>query len=419
MILILSLIIGSFSQALTPKPAPKQAKKITFINATVHVGNGKVLENAQLSFSNGTINMVGYSKMPYTGDEIDLKGAHIYPGLILMHSNLGLTEIDAVKATRDFNEAGIINPSVRSIIAYNTDSERIPALRNNGILLAQVAPMGGLVSGTSSVVQLDAWNWEDAIVKEDNGLYVSWPNRWSRSSQRNTIGSKLEPSKTYEKNVSKIKALFEDAKVAGENTNNLKLNAVKPVFSKQKKLFVIANDPKSIVESIDYFLSLNIQPVLVSGQAAVQTLDYLKKNNISIVLSQVHGLPGRNDASIDAAFQLPAILDNAGLQVGLSYSGTMSSRNLSFTAGTAVNYGLKPEKAIQLMTLNNAKILGIDDKYGSLENGKSATFVISKGDILDMRSHNITDAYIDGRKINLHSRQQELYERYKKKLKQD
>ena len=415
-LLIVSLCFTSATWALTPEPAAASKDRVTYINATVHVGNGQVLEGAQLSFANGIIDRVGYFKMPYTGDEIDLKGAHIYPGLILPATELGLTEISSVRATVDFRERGDMNPSVRSLTSYNTDSERIPATRFNGILLAQTTPAGGLVSGTSSVVQLDAWNWEDAAVKVDDALHVNWPTRWRRSFDIGTFGMVLREDKNFAQKVEKIKSLFADAKSADADTNNLKLKAVQSTFDGSKQVFVYTNDPKAIVESIDYFMSMGIKPVLVTAQAAEHTLGYLKKHDVSVILNRIHALPQKNDDSIDAAYRLPGLLDNAGITVGLAYNGSMSARNLSFTAGTAIAYGLKPEKAVQLMTLNNAKILGIDDQYGSLEAGKSATLFISSGNILDMRSHAVTEAYIDGRKIDLNGRQQQLYERFREKL---
>ncbi|WP_395375094.1 amidohydrolase family protein [Marinicella sp. W31] len=413
---IISLFLVSNAWALTPTPAAESKDRVTYINATVHVGNGKVLEGAQLSFANGIIDRVGYFKMPYTGDEIDLKGAHIYPGLILPATELGLTEISSVRATVDFRERGDMNPSVRSLTSYNTDSERIPATRFSGILLAQTTPAGGLVSGTSSVVQLDAWNWQDAVVKADDAIHVNWPTRWRRSFDIGTFGMVLKEDKKFAEKVEKIKSLFAEAKSADSNTTNLKLKAAQPTFDGSKKVFVYTNDPKAIVESVDYFMSMGIKPVLVTAQAAKYTLGYLKKHDIPVLLNRIHALPQRTDGSIDEAYRLPGLLDNAGLTVGLAYAGSMGARNLSFTAGTAIAYGLKPERALQLMTLNNATILGIDTQYGSLETGKSATLFISSGDILDMRSHDVTEAYIDGRKIELHGRQQELYERFREKL---
>lgn len=403
------------AQALTPIPAAEQSQEVVFTNATIHVGNGKVLENAQLAFNAGKITRVGHFKMAATGNEIDLKGQHIYPGFILSNSNLGLTEVDSFKATRDFSETGQMNPNVRSLIAYNTDSERIPPLRFNGVLLAQTTPSGGLVSGTSSVVQLDAWNWEDAAVKVDDALHVNWPANWRKQFDWSTFTMQLKQDKNYGKKVQAIKSLFEDAQNS-QDSNNLKLAAVQPVFSGKKKVYVHSNNPKAIIEAINYFKSIDVKNlVLVTGQAAATIKDFIKASAIPVIVESVHSLPSSNERSIDAAYALPVELAQAGIEVALSYPGSMSSRNLAFTAGTTVAYGNDKETALSMITLNPAKILGIDKDYGSLEVGKSATLFISEGDALDMRGNILVDAYIDGRKVELHTRQQELNDRFAKK----
>lgn len=411
------LLIGLHAQALTPVPNSEKPVEKVFINANIHVGNGQVLNNAQFAIVEGVIKRAGYYKMAYTGDEIDLKGQHIYPGFILTNTNLGLAEIDAVRATVDGSETGQMNPNVRSIVAYNTDSERIPTMRFNGILLAQTTPRGGLISGTSSVVQLDAWNWEDAAVKTDDAMHINWPAEWNKHFDFSTFTMQLKQDEKYLQKVAKIKLLFADAK-ADTTDNNIKLNAIKPVLKGQTKVYIHANNPKSIIDSINYFQSIGIEDlVLVTGQAAGMVIDFIKTTGVSVILESVHTLPQQSDGSIDSAYALPAQLIDAGILTALSYPGSMSSRNLAFTAGTTAAYGNDVTEALSMITLNAAKILGIDDKYGSLEIGKSATFFISDGDALDMRGNLIKEAYIDGRQIELNTRQQELYQRYKDKYK--
>jgi len=406
------------SVALPPAPNEHVSDKKVFINATIHVGNGEVLTDAQFAISDGKIIQSGHSKAMYTGNEIDLKGMHIYPGMILTNTNLGLTEIDSFKATQDANETGQINPNVRSLVAYNTDSERIPTMRFNGILLAQTTPSGGLVSGSSSVVQLDAWNWEDAAVKADDGIHVNWPAKWAKKFDFATFTMQLKKDDKYSSKVQKIKSLFEDAKV-DQSTTNLKLNAIKPIINGERSLYIHSNNPKSIIESIQYFKSIGINKlVLVSGQAAGQVIDFIKQAQVPVIVEATHSLPQLSDDSVDAAYRLPVLLQNAGILTALSYPGSMSSRNLAFSAGSTVAYGNNTETALQLITSNPAKILGIDNQYGSLEVGKSATFIITEGDALDMRGNVIKEAYIDGRAIELNTRQQELYQRYKDKYNQ-
>src|SRR4051812_30945323 len=177
--IFLSILIFSFLVSHAQEnvyPAAKQSQAIALTGATVHVGNGQVLNNATVVMVDGKITAVGTNvSVPAGAQKIDASGKHVYPGLILSSSNLGLVEINSVRATNDVQEIGEMNPNVRSIVAYNTDSKIINTLRSNGILLANIVPEGGLLSGSSSVVQLDAWSWEDAAYKTDAGIHFNMP----------------------------------------------------------------------------------------------------------------------------------------------------------------------------------------------------------------------------------------------------
>ena len=171
----ITLLIMSFSLVVFAQqtPAPIQNKTITISGATAHIGNGTVIENSIITFENGILVAVvdaTTSKIALRGTIIDATGKHVYPGFIAANTTLGLVEIDAVRQTRDKDELGEFIPNVRSLIAYNAESKVVESLRPNGILIAQITPRGGTISGTSSIVQLDAWNWEDAAVKEDDGF---------------------------------------------------------------------------------------------------------------------------------------------------------------------------------------------------------------------------------------------------------
>lgn len=414
LLLTLSLLIStSITWALSPKPADKQTKEVVYHNANVHVGNGQFLKGATIAFNEGKITRVGYFKMKWNPTDIDLKGKHVYPGFILPNTNLGLDEVSSVKATRDSRETGQMNPNVRSIIAYNTDSEIAPTLKFNGILLAQTTPQGGLVSGLSSIVQLDAWNWEDAAVVIDDAVHVNWPSAKRASFDWSTFTMKYEKNKQYDSQLAKIKSLFNDAKLMKKGNANLKLNAVSPVFTSSRQVFIHTNDPKSIIESITYFQNVGVKnTVLIAQQGALPVMGFIKESGVPVIVGSTHAMPKRDDSSVDAGYTTAVKLHQAGILTALGYPGAMSSRNLAFTAGTLVNYGLEKEQALMLITGNTAKILGIDKSYGTLESRKSATMIITNGDVLDMRSSNIETAYIDGRKIELHGRQQELEQRY-------
>ena len=419
------VLIGmvSISHALAPQPAEKQKQEVVYHNANIHIGNGQILKNATIAFDSGKISRVGHFRMAWQKTDIDLKGKHVYPGFILPVTNLGLTEVEAVKATQDGQETGKINPNIRSLIAYNTDSEITPTLKFNGILLAQPTPQGGLVSGLSSIVQLDAWNWQDAVVVTDDAVHVNWPSSMKAKFDFSTFTLKVQENKDYASQLEKVTALFMDAKsradLKGDKLVNLKLDAVVPVFSASRKVYIHTNAPKSIVESINFFQKIGVDHlVLVAGQGVEPVIGFIKQSGVPVIVSSAHSLPKREDSSVDDGYTVAIKLHKAGVLVALAHSvdsGVMSARNLAYAAGTLVNYGMEKEQALQLITGNTAKILGIDKKYGTLEVGKSATLIITEGDALDMRTNILDAAYIDGRKLNLDGRQQKLNQRYLEK----
>ncbi|MFK8165550.1 MAG: hypothetical protein AB8H12_24090, partial [Lewinella sp.] len=208
LIVLLLFSIGTTAQAQNPVPAADQSKPVMLRSATIHIGDGTVLENADILFDDGKILDVGKElTSPAEADILYMEGKHIYPGLIALNSQLGLTEIGAVRSTNDQRETGRVNPNARALIAFNTDSQVIPTVRSRGVLLAQITPVGGMVSGRSSMVQLDGWNFEDAVVGEDDGVHVNWPRRNSWSWQTRTIGE----NKNYPKQVEGLMDFMREA----------------------------------------------------------------------------------------------------------------------------------------------------------------------------------------------------------------
>ncbi|MER3470063.1 MAG: amidohydrolase [Chitinophagaceae bacterium] len=424
-ILFSGFLLKSFSQE-TVYPAPKQAQPILITNGTVHVGNGQVLENASVLIVDGKIAGVGTNvTAPAGAKTINAAGKQVYPGMILSNSNLGLVEVPSVRASNDVREIGTINASIRSIIAYNTDSKVTNTLRPNGILLANIVPQGGLISGTSSVVQLDAWNWEDAAYKMDNGVHFYMPTliaapRGFRAFAALQGQAPADPVKQGLEQIEGVKQFLKEAKAYNGNTSyeetNLKFAAVKGLFDKSQKLFVHANTVKQMLIALDFVKELGLDMVIVGGSDSWQIADLLKQNNVPVILNQLHNLPTLDDDDVDQPYKTPAMLQKAGVLFSINDDDKDTrSRNLAFNAGTAVTYGLTKEQALAAITLNAAKILGIADRTGSIEVGKDANIVISNGDILDMRSNIITDAFIQGRQISLDNKQHQLYEKYKYK----
>lgn len=408
-------------------PAVRSIQKIIISNGTIHVGNGQVIENGTIEIADGRIVRVSADSAVSQDNAkvIDAGGKHVYPGLILPVTDLGLREISGgVRGSNDYQELGDINTSIRSIVAYNTDSKIINTLKANGILLAGITPQGGTISGSSSVVQLDAWNWEDAAYKPDNGMHLNMPafiNRPSRFAlPPNMPPAANDPSRDALNKIDEIKSFFRQAKAwlqdPSNKETNLKFEAVKGLFNKTQKLFVHATQVKQMLIAIDFVKEFGFDVVLVGASESWQIADLLQQNNIAVILSDEHALPTTEDDDVDQPFKTPAILQKAGVLFALNDEhGESRYRNLPFNAGTAAAYGLTREQALQAITLNPAKILGVDDKTGSLEPGKDANIVICEGDILDMRTSKILNAFIQGREVSLDNKQHQLYERYKYK----
>lgn len=407
----------------TVYPAKPQQGLVFLKNATIHVGNGQVINGGTIGFNGGKIIAVG-ANVAIPMDDVkvfDLQGQHVYPGLIAPESSLGLTEVESVRATNDYEEVGEINPSVRSIVSYNTDSKVIATLRTNGILLAHAVPQGGLISGSSSVVQLDAWNWEDAAYKTDNGIHFYMPRLMARSNPfgSSAAGPSNDAVKAAMAKIDEVKAFFRAAKgylaEAKHSETNLKYEAVKGLFDRSQKLFIHCDLVKELIVATDIAKEFGFDVVIVGGTDAWLITDVLKKQNIPVVLAQPHSLPVMADDDVDQPYKTAAQLQKAGILFCISNEGFWQQRNLPFNAGTAGAYGLSKEEALSAVTLNPAKILGIADKTGSLEVGKDANIVVSTGDILDMKSSVITRAYIQGREVSLEDKHKQLYERYKYK----
>ena len=412
----------------TVYPAPAQKGLIFLKNGTVHVGNGQVLENATIKIDNGKIVGIGQN-MPIPADDVkvyDVSGQHIYPGLILSNSALGLKEIGSgVRGSNDFQEIGDVNPNIHSANAYNADSKLINVLRSNGVLLANVVPQGSLVTGTSSVMQLDAWNFEDAIYAKDNGMHMDMPTMLSRPSGRAAFIAMLtgqvlpqtDATKDALNTLDAVKAFLREAKAYAEEpvhaNANLKLEAAKPLFDKKQKLYLHANEVKQMLVAIDFVKEFGFDVVIVGGTESFQIADLLKQNNIAVILDQEHRLPSMDDDDVDQPYKTPAVLQKAGVLFALNDDDENTRyRNLPFNAGTAAAYGLTKEEALSAITLNAAKILGIADRTGSIEVGKDANIVVSRGDLLDMRTNQVTHAFIQGRKLDLTDKQKQLNERY-------
>jgi len=253
---------------------------------------------------------------------------------------------------------------------------------------------------------------------------MSWPNNFSRGRWWLGEDPAMKINDSYEEQITELQDYFNASKTHNSGDKklvNLPYEALNGIFNGSKKLYIDVDDEKGITDAINFAKQQGVEDlVLIGCYEAMKVADLIKKNNVSILVRRPHTTPQSTDDDYDKPFKLAAELTKKGITVALQAAGQMermNSRNLPFYAGTVAAHGLAREEALKLITLNPAKILGIDADYGSLEVGKSATLFISEGDALDMRTNIISRAFIDGRDISLESHQTELYKRYSEKYK--
>lgn len=423
----MTMIVVLLSIASTPVPAKKQEKPIVLVGGTIHTVSGGVIENGMILFDKGKITAIGKSVViPANAEKIDVSGKHVYPGLINAASNIGLNEIEAVRATIDISEVGKINPNVRTESAVNPESELFPTNRANGITVSHVVPGGSLIAGKSAAMMMDGWTNDEMTLKAPIGLYVNWPSmRISRSPF--VRQSEEEQKKAIAQNMKELHNAFADAraylkakKADGEkHKTDLRWEAFAPLFEKKMSLIVAANDIMQIQSAVQFAKEHNVSLVIYGGRDAWRVTDLLKENNVSVIVDVVHALPSRRWEDYDLPFTVPLKLHQAGIPFAIAGGGnsTMNERNLAYQAATAAAYGLPKNVALQSITLNAAKILGIDAMVGSLDIGKDATLIVTNGDPLEITS-NVEMEFIQGKKIDLRSRHTDLWHKYQEKYRQ-
>ncbi|MGI5308768.1 amidohydrolase family protein [Rheinheimera sp. WS51] len=404
-------------------PGVAQQGPILLTGLTVHTVANGVQVDTDVLIEQGKIAAIGKDlTAPAGANVMALDGKHLYPGLIALANQLGLIEIEAVRATNDTREVSNTNPDIRAKVAYNADSEVIPTVRSNGFTHSMIYPDGSMLMGQSTLMQLDSWNYQDAITKDDTGLHVNWPNA-------DTIGSRWNPKpadevrKSNQKQLAQLQQYFAEAKAyydaeqAGLNYGkDSRWHAMLAFFSGDLPLFVHAHDARQMQQAMLLAKKYNVSLTIVGGRDSWQIADQLAANNVSVIYTAPFGLPSRVDEQYAQAYKTPAVLQQAGVNFALSLDGYWDTRNLVFAAGQAINYGLTPEQALRSVTINAAKIAGTEATLGSIEVGKAASLVVSEGDIFDYISHKVSHMWIDGREVDLNNRNKQLYNKYKQRM---
>ncbi|MYC92443.1 MAG: amidohydrolase family protein [Gemmatimonadetes bacterium] len=425
---VLWALVPAMIGAQVRMTVPPQSEPVALQGATIHTVTSGVIENGTILLENGVITAIGTDvDIPAGARVVDVTGKHIYPGLIDAFSTVGIAEIGAVDVSNDINELGDFNPNVRADIAVNAESRHIGTTRSAGVLTTLTTPGGGLVSGMSSALALEGWSWEEMSMQSAAALNVNWPNP-NPGRFRGFGGFRFGPQEdrpSYEEQVEQLKDFFgearayRDAVAAGaEVRSDSRYAAMIPVFDGEIPVVVAADDAAQINDAITWAQQEGLRIVIRGGQDAIHVADRLVAEDIPVILTSTMAAPGRQYEGYDGAYSMPARLHEAGVRFAISGgSGALYSNRLPFEAGVAVAFGLPEEEALKAVTINPAQFLGLDDRIGSLEPGKQATFLITTGTPLDMTS-DIEQAYIQGRELDMTDIQKFFFEKYMEKVRQ-
>ena len=425
-ILIAFTILSASTFAQNPAQPP--SGPIALTDANIFPVSREPIEAGTLLIEDGKIKAIGKDiAIPEGTKTISLEGKSIYPGFIESHSQLGLTEFAAVKATNYFREPGDINPNVKALVSINMENVILPVTRSGGVLVALSAPSGGMISGRSAIVQLEGWTYEDMAIKPVTTMQVNWPLQsippgLAARLKKDKLKEEKEEIEEHKEELMKFFAMAKAYHEGRSQTENRpafdsRLEAMRDVIAGKVPMMVRADRAAEIRDAVAFAVKEKLKIIIIGGYDAQQCAELLKEHDVPVIVSATHRLPLRRDDRHDASYTLPARLKAAGVKYCISStdrSETWNTRNLPFHAASAQAYGLDPNEALRSITLSAAEILGIDDRVGSLEVGKDATLIVTSGDPLEAVS-TIDRAWITGREIDLTNHQIKLYEKYKDK----
>jgi imidazolonepropionase-like amidohydrolase len=410
--------------------------------ATVHPVSTAAVENGSILVRDGRIVGIGRNLAAPKGVKIiEGKGMHVYPGMIDSATEMGLSEIGAVRESVDTGELGDFNPQLKAESAVNPASEHIPVTRANGITTVITLPMGaggegggrrggrtGIITGQAALIHLDGWTWEEMDVKKTAAMAMRFPTIFTRPSRfggdegpPGIVGrsSYAESKKTYETQLHDLKEFFENARryqKAKENKDpsfktDLKYEAMLPVLEGKVPLVAMTAHERAIRDAVKFADEQKVRLIIGEPKELGKMGPELKAKNISAILGPTLALPEREDDPYDAAFTLPNEFYKAGVKFAFGSFGNQFARNLPYQAATAIAFGLPYDEGLKAVTLNAAQIWGVADRIGSIEEGKWADLMVTDGDPLETKTQ-VKQLFIKGKNVDLDNKHKRLYEKY-------
>ena len=398
-------------------------------NASIIPVEGEPLQDADLLIERGKIAAMGKGiAAPDGATIIDASGMFVYPGFIDAHTHLGLSEIPAIASTVDMREIGKENPELEVAWAINPHSVHFKTSRVNGTTAALVAPSGGTYPGMSALVKMDGWTIDEMLVKEEATSFINFP-----MSPRQTRSSRMGPQSQSQidvtaKLVEKIQEYLNEVrrylwlrKQAEENPGitapalNPKYEALAPVLDGTLPVIISVEKAKDIELAIQFVKEEKLKAIFRGCIQGGKVADKIKEAGIPVIIDDLYTGPLEPEDGYDAPFRNVSELANAGVQICFSsgYDPALG-KDLIYHAARAVAFGLDRDEAIKALTINPARVFGIDDRMGSLVVGKDADLFITTGDPLDLRSE-VKHLFINGRDMDLDNWWKLLYDTWRKR----
>jgi imidazolonepropionase-like amidohydrolase len=420
--------LGSFN----PPPGPQGTYAIR--NARIVPVAGPEIASGTVVISGGKIQAVGAGvSVPAGAQVIDATGLTVYPGMMDAGTSIGLAEISqGANATVDVAETGNFNPNAQAIFALNPHSAHVGVARVVGITHAISRPTGGVISGQAALVNLAGSTAPQMAVVPNAAMVIELPRSgfggrrggggFAFAAAQNT----QDVNRTRQLQLDSLKALLKDAAAYGDvhdayakdrsvprpRQDVVLASLVAAVRGRQPVLFV-ADRANDIREAVTFAEENKLKPIILGGREAWMVAPFLKQHDVPVLLGTVMDLPSREDDPYDVNFSAPSKLAAAGVRFAIT-SGDQGAevRNLPYTAGMAAAFGLSKEDALKSVTLWPAQILGVGDRFGSIEVGKVANLVVTSGDLLEART-DTKYLFIDGRPVPLDTKHTELNRLFK------
>lgn len=387
---------------------PKNTENMGFaiIGATIHPVDRPDIPNGSVVVRNGKIESVTEGPgIPADVQVIDATGMHVYPGLIDAGTTLGIAEIELVEVTQDASEIGHFQPDLRAGIAVNVESELVEVARAGGITSAFLRPQGGIIAGQCSLIQTAGWTPEEMVRNYTAALSLNWPSD-EKDHQR------------LQRFVKECR-LYDAARSAKETANatlrDPRYEAMRPYINGKKRIFVEAHSRQQIAEALLWAEEEKLKIVITGGTDAWKLAPELKARKVPVIVGPVMRSPVETWDPYDASYANPGRLFEAGVQFCIRSDNASNSRNAPLEAARAVAFGLPEAEALKSVTLNAARLLGIDKECGSITAGKRADLIITDGSPLQTTTQ-IKATVVGGRPFAPESRQTRLYEKYRARL---